>query len=383
MAVIGAGNLGQALADYPGFPSDGFVPVALFDRAASKIGTQSKGGVPIFHMRRLPAIVRKEGIRIAMHRRAGRGRAAGGERGGRRRPARRSSTSRPGSVTVPPGVKVKNVDLTVSLEGLAYHLANTVHAKTKLRSRRPACPTWTRAGRVRMVDVSAKARHRARGRRARPHLHVGPPRSRRSAPGAIAKGDPLQAARIAGIMGAKRTSDLVPLCHPLPLTHVDVELTATPDGYDIEARARTTAPTGVEMEALTAVSVAALTVYDMVKAVDKTDGHRRDPADGEAGRPLGRMAAGNESRHVGLLGSHLDAPARPRSSGFGATFPHIHVVDAPTREARLRELPDADVAFLSQLRPDEFAVAAPAAAGSRARRPASPACCSRPSARAA
>ena len=70
-------------------------------------------------------------------------------------------------------------------------------------------------------------------------------------------------------MAAKQTSALIPLCHPLPLTHVHVELTPTARGYDIEARVRTTAQTGVEMEALTAVSVAALTIYDMVKAVDK------------------------------------------------------------------------------------------------------------------
>ena len=83
------------------------------------------------------------------------------------------------------------------------------------------------------------------------------------------KGDPLETARLAGIMAAKQTSSLIPLCHPLPLSHADVRLTPAGDGYDIEARVRTTAPTGVEMEALTAVSVAALTVYDMVKAVDK------------------------------------------------------------------------------------------------------------------
>ena len=129
VAVIGAGNLGQALADYPGFPNDGFVPVALFDRAASKVGTKSKGGVPIFHMKRLPSIVRKEGIRIAMiavpasavQQVANAAVAAG---------LRAILNFAPGTVTVPPGVKVKNVDLTVSLEGLAYHLANTVHAKT-------------------------------------------------------------------------------------------------------------------------------------------------------------------------------------------------------------------------------------------------------------
>jgi cyclic pyranopterin phosphate synthase len=87
--------------------------------------------------------------------------------------------------------------------------------------------------------------------------------------GEVAKGDPLQTARLAGIMAAKRTASLIPLCHPLPLTHVGVELTATRTGYAIEARVKTSAQTGVEMEALTAVSVAALTIYDMIKAVDK------------------------------------------------------------------------------------------------------------------
>jgi cyclic pyranopterin phosphate synthase len=87
--------------------------------------------------------------------------------------------------------------------------------------------------------------------------------------GGVAKGDPLQAARLAGILAAKQTAALIPLCHPLPLTHVSVELTASKNGYAIEARVRTSAQTGVEMEALTAVSVAALTIYDMVKAVDK------------------------------------------------------------------------------------------------------------------
>jgi cyclic pyranopterin phosphate synthase len=88
--------------------------------------------------------------------------------------------------------------------------------------------------------------------------------------GAIKKGDPLQTARLAGIMAAKQTAALIPLCHPLPLSGVDVDLIPRARGYDIEARVRTSAQTGVEMEALTAVAVAALTVYDMVKAVDKT-----------------------------------------------------------------------------------------------------------------
>ena len=83
------------------------------------------------------------------------------------------------------------------------------------------------------------------------------------------KGDPLEAARLAGIMAAKRTSDLIPLCHPLPLTHIDVRATLQDDGVALEADVSTNAQTGVEMEALTAVSVAALTVYDMCKALEK------------------------------------------------------------------------------------------------------------------
>jgi cyclic pyranopterin monophosphate synthase len=119
-----------------------------------------------------------------------------------------------------------------------------------------------------MVDVSRKAVS-AREAVARGRIRISKEALRMIRAGTMKKGDPLQTARLAGIMAAKRTSDLIPLCHPLPLTHADVTLTAVPEGYDIEARVRTTARTGVEMEALTAVSVAALTIYDMVKAVDK------------------------------------------------------------------------------------------------------------------
>jgi len=87
---------------------------------------------------------------------------------------------------------------------------------------------------------------------------------------AVKKGDPLQTARLAGILAAKQTATIVPLCHPLPLTHVDVELTPLATGYRIVSRVGTVGRTGVEMEALVAVSVAALTLYDMLKAVDKT-----------------------------------------------------------------------------------------------------------------
>ena len=83
------------------------------------------------------------------------------------------------------------------------------------------------------------------------------------------KGDPLEVARIAGIQAAKRTVELIPMCHPLPLTHVDVRAEIVDGGVRIEASAATTGPTGVEMEALTAAAVAALTVYDMTKALDK------------------------------------------------------------------------------------------------------------------
>ena len=83
------------------------------------------------------------------------------------------------------------------------------------------------------------------------------------------KGDPLETARLAGIMAAKRTSELIPLCHPLPLTHIDVHATLEETGVVLQAEVSTNAQTGVEMEALTAVSVAALTVYDMCKALEK------------------------------------------------------------------------------------------------------------------
>ncbi len=119
-----------------------------------------------------------------------------------------------------------------------------------------------------MVDVSAKA-VTAREAVARGRLTMSAAAVREIRAGTIKKGDPLQTARLAGIMAAKRTSELIPLCHPLALSHADVTLHPKRDGYEIEARVRTTAQTGVEMEALTAVAIAALTIYDMMKAVDK------------------------------------------------------------------------------------------------------------------
>jgi cyclic pyranopterin monophosphate synthase len=124
-------------------------------------------------------------------------------------------------------------------------------------------------GRVMMVDVADKP-VTAREAVARGSITMSQEALRLIRRGAVKKGDPLQTARLAGILAAKQTSALIPLCHPLPLSSVNVELRPTARGYEIEARVRTTARTGVEMEALTAVAVAALTIYDMVKAVDKT-----------------------------------------------------------------------------------------------------------------
>jgi len=124
-------------------------------------------------------------------------------------------------------------------------------------------------GRVRMVDVGEKP-VTSREAIARGSITMSPEALRLIRSGAVKKGDPLQTAQVAGILAAKQTSSLIPLCHPLPLSSVNVELRPKARGYDIEARVRTTSQTGVEMEALTAVAVAALTIYDMVKAVDKT-----------------------------------------------------------------------------------------------------------------
>ena len=121
-------------------------------------------------------------------------------------------------------------------------------------------------GDVRMVDVGGKPPLR---RRAVARATVGMSPATAGRLRELPKGDALVAAQLAGIMAAKRTADLIPLCHSLPLTHVDVQLTVGDASVEIEASAETTAQTGVEMEALVAVSVAALTVYDMAKAIDK------------------------------------------------------------------------------------------------------------------
>lgn len=126
-------------------------------------------------------------------------------------------------------------------------------------------------GQAHMVDVTEKA-VTDRVAVAAGHIKMARQTFEIISEGRAKKGDVLGVARLAGIMGAKKTPDLIPLCHPLPVTKVAVELTLDPDlpGVQIEATVKTTGQTGVEMEALTAVSTAALTVYDMTKAVDKT-----------------------------------------------------------------------------------------------------------------
>ena len=131
----------------------------------------------------------------------------------------------------------------------------------------PALSHFDSAGNASMVDVGAKQPTR---RTATASAFVELSSAVVAALPDNPKGDPLQVARIAGIQAAKRTADLIPMCHPLPLSHLDVQAEIVPGGVQITATAATTGPTGVEMEALSAASVAALTVYDMTKALDKS-----------------------------------------------------------------------------------------------------------------
>ena len=126
---------------------------------------------------------------------------------------------------------------------------------------------YDRAGRARMVDVSGKSATR---REAEASAFVAISPTVLAALPQNPKGDPLEVARIAGIMAAKRTSELIPLCHPLPLAVVDVDLRLCENGVAVTSKVATTAETGVEMEALVAVTIAALTLYDMTKAMDKS-----------------------------------------------------------------------------------------------------------------
>ena len=124
-------------------------------------------------------------------------------------------------------------------------------------------------GKARMVDVSEKA-ETVRRAVARGRILLAPETVRLLRDESLPKGDALGVARVAGILAAKRTSDLIPLCHPLPISHVAIDLKVIDEGVEIEAEVGVTGKTGVEMEALTAVSIAALTLYDMVKAVDRS-----------------------------------------------------------------------------------------------------------------
>ena len=168
------------------------------------------------------------------------------------------------------------------------------------------------AGSPRMVDVSAKAETR---RTARAHAFV-----RISAPvlkklPRNPKGNPLEIARIAGIAAAKRTSEIIPLCHPLMLTHADVDVNLERTGVRIVATAATTGPTGVEMEALTAAAVAALTVYDMTKALDKSieiqDLYLLEKTGGKSGDFHRKVERTSRSAQSGTAASRASRAGRP------------------------------------------------------------------------
>jgi cyclic pyranopterin phosphate synthase len=133
----------------------------------------------------------------------------------------------------------------------------------------PSLSHVARDGRARMVDVSGKP-VTTRAAVARGRIRIAAPAMRLLRAGRLKKGAPFEVARVAGILAAKRTPETIPLCHPIPLTQVEVELRPRRDGFEVEARVGTEARKGAEMEALHAVAVALLTVYDMVKAADRT-----------------------------------------------------------------------------------------------------------------
>jgi cyclic pyranopterin phosphate synthase len=146
------------------------------------------------------------------------------------------------------------------------------------------------SGQASMVDVSAKPATR---RTATASAFVELSAAVLAALPANPKGNPLEVARFAGIQAAKRTADLIPMCHPLPLTHLDVQAEVVAGGVRITASAATTGPTGVEMEALTAVAIAALTVYDMTKALDKSIVIRQIQLETKSGGKSGDFSRGN------------------------------------------------------------------------------------------
>jgi cyclic pyranopterin monophosphate synthase len=149
---------------------------------------------------------------------------------------------------------------------------------------------YDEAGRANMVDVSGKELTR---RTATASAFVELSKTVLGSLPSNPKGNPLEVARFAGIQAAKRTSELIPMCHPLALTHVDVEARVVAGGVQITAKAATTGPTGVEMEALTAASVAALTVYDMTKALDKAIVIRNVQLEAKTGGKSGNYARGS------------------------------------------------------------------------------------------
>jgi cyclic pyranopterin phosphate synthase len=149
------------------------------------------------------------------------------------------------------------------------------------------------SGQASMVDVSAKPSTR---RAATASAFVELSAAVLAALPENPKGNPLEVARFAGIQAAKRTADLIPMCHPLPLTHVEVQVVAVDDGVRVTATVATTGPTGVEMEALTAVSIAALTVYDMTKALDKSIVIRSIQLESKSGGNSGDFIRSNSSK---------------------------------------------------------------------------------------
>jgi cyclic pyranopterin phosphate synthase len=151
----------------------------------------------------------------------------------------------------------------------------------------PKLSHFTASGQAEMVDVSAKQSTR---RTATASAFVELSEAVLAALPANPKGNPLEVARFAGIQAAKRTADLIPMCHPLPLTHIDVQAEIVSGGVRITATAATIGPTGVEMEALTAAAVAALTVYDMTKALDKSIVIRSIQLEAKSGGKSGEFA---------------------------------------------------------------------------------------------
>jgi cyclic pyranopterin phosphate synthase len=177
----------------------------------------------------------------------------------------------------------KSYHNTTPLRGLRAR-SGTLYCMSKLSH-------FDDAGEARMVDVSGKASTR---REAEASVFVAVSAEALAALPNNPKGNPLEVARIAGIQAAKRTSDLIPMCHPLPLTHVDVRTEVLPSGIAIRATAATTAPTGVEMEAMTAAAIAALTVYDMCKAIDKSIAIQNLVLERKTGGKSGDYQRGNQ-----------------------------------------------------------------------------------------